>query len=218
MLGVIPTVDTEIDPAGFPALDLTETLLHLKSHSTLDNGLVASWITAATTYFEEQTGHQLISARRELWLDAFPTARKIEIPRPALQDVEAVEYQDATGTWLSFGDGASPEVPSWTFSTPAGIPARRGWVELKPGFAWPATPDLSSCVRIRYVCGYGDTHAAVPDLAKTVLRHLVQHFDRNRSAVVDKAMHELPFSVDAIVKLFKYRALPTLLPRNDVWP
>ena len=34
MLGVIPTVDTEIDPAGFPALDLTETLLRFTQLQT----------------------------------------------------------------------------------------------------------------------------------------------------------------------------------------
>lgn len=210
--------DSLITAPTDPAVTLAYTKQHLKSLGTADDALVLIWIAAATSYFEEQTGRQLITATREVWLDAFPflgaTGRhaRIELPHPPLQAVESVEYVDGYGNTASFDDGASPAVPSWTTTAPEGPYARRGFVEPLPGTSWPIARDQTAAVKIRYTCGYGDADTDIPELAKGVLCYLVAHFDTFRAAVHEARrgqVLELPYGVQAMLDGFKLSALPS---------
>lgn len=211
--GLIDTFDDLVLASSNLPLDLTETLLAMRSHSSAENSLVTDWIKAAGADFQEETGRQLLTARRYYWLDAFPVDRKIELPRPPLQVVEAVEYYNGDGDLVSFGDGASPETPSWIYKTFTGDHARRGYVELKYGFNWPTTQVRSSAVRITYQCGYGDTEADVPALIKSVLRQRVKDLDRLRGVVTEQEPYEIE-NVRKVINGFKYSAIPSLEPRR----
>jgi len=212
--GLIETFDELVTVVGDTPLDLTETKLAIRSHTSADDSLVSSWITASGEDFQEETGRQLITARRYFWLECFPLARKIELPRPPLQEVEAVEYYNSDGTLVSFGDGASPEVPSWIYTaSPTDPHGRRGFVELKDGFNWPATQVRALAVRIQYLCGYGNAHTDIPDLIKSVLRAKVSDRNRLRGGITETQ----PYAVESqsrVIQAFKYSALPSLVPRR----
>lgn len=212
--GLIETFDELVEVVGSTPLDATETKLAMRSHTSADDSLVSSWITAAGEDFQEETGRQLITARRYFWLECFPVARKIELPRPPLQVVEAVQYYDASGTLVSFGDGASPEIPSWIYTASSTDPhGRRGFVELKYGINWPTVQQRALAVRISYLCGYGAAHTDVPDLIKSVLRAKVSDRNRLRGGMTETQ----PYPVDSqsrVIQAFKYSALPSLVPRR----
>jgi hypothetical protein len=103
--------------AGSPpvsALTLDYAKQHIRALGSVDDVLTTVYINAAASYFEEQTGRQLLTATREAWLDAFPFVgasgmrARIELPRPPLQKVLDVRYVDATtGAWHS-SLGGSP--------------------------------------------------------------------------------------------------------------
>lgn len=211
--GLIDTFDDLVLASSNLPLDLTEMLLAMRSHSSVENSLVTDWIKAVGSDFEEETGRQLLTARRYYWLDSFPVDRKIELPRPPLQLVEAVEYYNADGDLVSFGDGASPETPSWIYQAFSGDHARRGYVELKYGFNWPTTQVRTSAVRISYLCGYGGTEASIPALIKSVLRQRVKDLDRLRGVVTEQEPYEIE-NVRKVINAFKYSALPSLVPRS----
>jgi hypothetical protein len=181
-------------------------------------------IDAAASYFEEQTGRQLLTATREAWLDAFPfagasgTAARIELPHPPLQKVLDVTYIDSTGVRRSFTDGASPATPHYTWSAPVGPYARRGVVEPLAGQVWPTVTAQTGAVRITYRCGYGDTADAVPALARGILCYLVGHFDTFLAAVHQGQVVELPYGVCELMDGFKYSAYPQQLLRPLAWP
>lgn len=198
------------------AVSVTNTKLQIRSHVTTDDDLVTDWIKATTQDFEESTGHQVMLARREYWLDAFPCQSKIELPWPKLVLVESVEYKDADGNWVSFGDGASPETVHWQAHYPDGVPATRGWIEPISGYDWPqALCTESAVVKITFQCGYAEASADVPSLIASALRFGVTDWNRFRGGTLaGNAVVDMPMGIQRIFDKFKYAALQTIPPRR----
>lgn len=215
---MIAIVDSLITPPAVPPMTVAYARKHIKAISNAEDLLVAGWIQAAGSYFEEQTGRQIITATREVWLDGFPSCGRIELPHPPLQSVVSVRYVNSSGDLASFDDGASPAVPSYSVKAPQGPYAVRGWLEPNYGGTWPTPRAESGAVRIQYTCGYGDAVEDVPELITAILCYLVGHFDQFRSAVHEArrgSLEELPFGVRMMLDGFKYSALPTMALRSD---
>lgn len=228
-LNMTDTLVSSVQEASPPvsALTLAYVKLHIRALGNADDTLIAVWINAAASYFESQTGRQLLTATREAWLDGFPFLgadgrnARIELPHPPLQSVSGVTYVDGNGLVQAFTDGASPAANRFRVSAPAGPYAARGWVEPISGSVWPIARDESGAVRIRYTCGYGDTPDAIPELARGILCYLVAHFDTFRAAVHEARrgqVLELPYGVQMMLDGFKYSALPTQVLRTHGWP
>lgn len=136
-----------------------------------DDAMVQRLISAARIHVDGNRGwlnRALITQTWELVLDAFP-AKEIELPLPPLQGVTFVKYLD-TAEVLQTIDPADYAVD--TTSEP-------GWIA--PGLSgWPATLHSINTVVIRFVAGYGDTAAAVPDpLRAGILLHVEALYDRD---------------------------------------
>ena len=196
-------------------ISLADAKLQIRSHSDLDDTLITRWITSEMQSFEEATGHQIMLARREYWLDAFPYQRKLELPWPKLVLVESVEYKNSDGDWTSFGDGASPETVSWQAHYPDGVPSTRGWIEPKADFDWPIALDESASVKITFQCGYAETTSDVPALIASAIGFGVTDANRFRGgAMTSNGPVAMPIGVEAIYRKFKYAALQTIVPRS----
>src|SRR5262245_45584391 len=95
------------------ALTLAYAKAHIRALGAPDDTLIQVYIDQAASYFEEQTNRQLLTAVREVWIDAFPfvgatgAAARIELPHPPLQSVTSVRYVDGDGVSQSFDNGAS---------------------------------------------------------------------------------------------------------------
>lgn len=214
--------DTLISTVGSGALSLEYAKLHIRALNNADDTLLAVYIDAAASYFESQTGRQLLTATRELWLDAFPFVgltggdARIELPHPPLQSVVSVKYIDGTGVLQSFA-GGSPVANLFRSSAAAGPYARRGWVEPIAGQPWPVARAETGAVRIQYTCGYGTNADAIPPMARGVLCYLVAHFDTFRSAVHEARrgqVLELPYGVQMMMDGFRLSALPSQVLRT----
>jgi uncharacterized phiE125 gp8 family phage protein len=202
------------------ALTLAYAKQHIRALGSVDDALTTVRIDAAAQYFESQTGRQLLTAVRELWLDAFPFLgasggnARIELPHPPLQGVVSVAYVDGTGVVQTLG--GSPTVLK--VSAPVGPYAARGSVEPLAGGVWPIARAETGAVRIRYTCGYGNASAAIPALARGVLCYLVAHFDTFPTAVHEARrgqVLELPYGVQEMMNGFKLSALSTQVLRTQ---
>jgi uncharacterized phiE125 gp8 family phage protein len=215
---IIYTDDSLVTAPTLLPIDVNWAKDHLKALVSSEDLLVESWIGAATQYFERLTGHQIMKATWEHWLDAFPSHARVQLPHPPLRQVLAVEYVSGDGTVLSFGDGASPETVSWQTRAPAGVPARRGWVETKYGMLWPLARIEAGAVRIRYEAGYAEAQDEMPDLIKAALLLLVGHFDQFRSEVHmsegSSKLERLPFGASSIIREFMNDSLSTQVLRT----
>lgn len=208
------------------ALTLAYAKLHIRSLNTADDALISVFIDAAASYFEEQTGRQLLTATREAWLDAFPwiggsgADARIELPHPPLIAVTSVKYIDGAGVLQSY-TGGSPVANLYRISAPSGPYATRGFVEPLFGGTWPIGRAETGALRIQYTCGYGSTPAAIPPLVRGILCFLVGHFDTFRSAVAEARngnILELPLGVRAMMDAFKYSALSSQVLRTYLDP
>jgi uncharacterized phiE125 gp8 family phage protein len=69
-----------------------------------------------------------------------------------------------------------------------------GYVVPAYGKTWPCTRAQINAVRVRYTAGYGATAADVPQSIVNWLRLHLEHYYRNRGAVVSTSVQALPYA------------------------
>lgn len=150
---------------------------HLRIDQDDEDALIADLGVAAREYFEEETGRQLIETTWEMRMDGFPTNSllPIVIPRPPLQSVTSITYNDGSSiqTW---------DASKYTVETPAGIGAGNGLVYPKVGENYPTTAVVPGAVTVTFVAGYG--HDLVPSGIKRTLLALIGDLYANRETQI----------------------------------
>lgn len=205
-----------IVPPTREPLDIEEVKKQRKFPSDTLDTLFDLWISAAREYLEEQTGRQLMTATWEYWLSGAPTCAVIELPRPPLQDVLSVTYDDADGVEQTLDPAL------YRVIAPAGPYCRRGSVQLLSGSSWPALQVQTNALRIRFLAGYGNVPGAVSPLIKYALLMLVGHFHKFGEEVNEARAQPVPLGAAAVISSLKYTALPSAPLRRVVgaasWP
>jgi len=208
----IVTTDTLITgPTVYP-LDLEEVKKARRFSSTTLDTLFDLWISAATQYYESETGWQLIDATYEYTLDAFPEQSEIELPHLPLLEIVSVKY-DVGGVETTFDSSNYRMTPA------EGVPTKRGRVSLLSGCSWPTADTQPAAVRVRYRAGFGSTPGSVPDLVKYALHTLVGHFHKYGEAVQDAttSLNEIPLGAKQVMLTARLQAMSTLKPTRSSW-
>ena len=181
-------------PAVEPVL-LADAKSHLNITDSGDDTLISAQILAARQLLERMLGQSLVTTTFDLFLDAFPSGRWsltressliINVPGGPLQSVASVNYLD----------------PVTAVET---VMASTGYnVDAASTAGWPITAKRINAVRIRYVAGYGDAAADVPDALKRAILLLVGHMYENREAVaVGVSTALLPMGVSEILSEYR---------------
>lgn len=208
MGSVIDTSLSLITGPSIEPIDLDEMKKFRRFGSTSLDTLFDVWGSAARQHFEEQTGRQLLTATWEYALDGVPSGDQIELPRPPLQTVDSVTYDDGDSVEQTFA------ASNYRVIAPAGSHAAPGRIVLLSGSSWPTTSGLAKSVRIRFTAGYGDAPGAVPELARYALYMLIGHFQKFGEEVQDAKFSALPIGASMVIRNFRDSALPTLIPRT----
>lgn len=200
-------------PDSGPALDLDKVKRQRRLGSTTSiDDLIDTWISGATSHFQEQTGRQIITAPFEYRVDCCPPVdRYIEIPKAPLQAVTAFKYLDGDEAEQTF------DAENYTVITPKGDHCAPGRVVLNSDASWPSTLQREGAVWIEFTAGYGDTPADVPALIQSTLMFLVGHFHRYGEEVQEGTLQTLPLGAATLIQAFKYSALPTQRPWEVSW-
>lgn len=77
---------------------LEEAKLHLRVSTAADDALIGSLIAAARGYVESHLRRALVTQVWDLYLDAFPAGKGIELAMPPLRAVESVTFFGDDGT------------------------------------------------------------------------------------------------------------------------
>ena len=196
-----------------------EAAAFLRLGNAADLDLVGMMVRAARRVVENETARALLTQTWEYYLDAFPGGDfwslsrplgvrpyhreiftlphqlSIQVPKPPLQSVTWIKYTDPSGAQQTL-DPSLYTVDAVT--EPARIlPVYGQW--------WPLTQAVPNAVVVRFVAGYGDTAAAVPEDLVNGLKMLLVHLYQNRQPVLtDTSVAELPMAADAL--LMPYRA------------
>lgn len=172
-------------PATEP-VTLAEAKAHLRIDTTADDTLIESLITAARQWCEDYERRAYVTQTITVKLDRF--TNKIVLPKPKLQSVTSVKYIDTAGVEQTL----STDIYNVdTYREP-------GRITLAYNQSWPTTRDDYNAVEIVYVAGYGDA-ADVPDRVKCAIKLIVGHLYENRESTAPISIHEVPFTVTALL-------------------
>jgi uncharacterized phiE125 gp8 family phage protein len=134
-------------------------------------------IPAARERAEQATRRQFITATYDLKLDGgFPG--EIVLPLPPLQSVLSVTYVDEDGATQTLA------TDQYTVDAPSGPRALRGRIVPAYNVSWPGTRSQINAVTVRFVAGYGSTHASVPPRLKMAMLTDIATLYENREDVV----------------------------------
>lgn len=136
-------------PAEEP-VTLADAKAHLRVDVPDDDAYIEGLIAVARVAAEDRLQRTLVHTPWRLTLDGFPAA--IELPMPPTVSVEAVEFRDLSGTWVTL-EPQDYEVD--TINEP-------GYLVPAPAARWPAVGPGINGVRVNYTAGYGPTGAHVP--------------------------------------------------------
>lgn len=185
------TYEVATQPAGLP-VELALVKQHCRISHDKEDTLLLGYIGAARDYFESHTNRTLIcTTYKERW-SCFP-ADGTEIHLrfvPAMLPVVAIRYYD-TANELQTLDASSYAAMSQGDG--------HSCVYHNDG-SWPATYSRPDAVEIEYAAGHAEDSSGVPDKAKQCILMLVEHWNRNRSAVaVGQQVQEVPFAVKSLL-------------------
>lgn len=173
-------------------LTTAEAKSHLRVDHSTDDTLIDAQVAAATSWVEEFTGRQLVTATWLLTLDRFPhSACPIILPRPPAATVTSI-------TWTK-SDETTDTVTASDYVLDNQDELSRHRIVLKDAFTWPTDTRNFASVRVLYTAGYGAA-AAVPDVYKTAIKLVVGNLYENRETqIVGTGIAELP-TLEALLR------------------
>lgn len=176
-------------PAGAEPVATSDLAAHLRIDSTGEYTLLTGLITAARELAEPRARRALVQQRYQLVLDDFPAGGDaLELPRPPLVSVDAVEYVDGDGTVTTWD---STNYQADTLREP-------GRVMPTAGQSWPSVGDHQlNAARIHFTAG--PTPDEVPQRIKQAIQMLAGHWYEYREDTAEVAPRSVPFAFDVLV-------------------
>lgn len=188
----IIALDIVTQPAVEP-LTTTDAKAHLRVDSSSEDTLIASYVTAARSYYEQAIWRALVTQTWAMRLEQWPDGECMVLPKPPLQSVTSIVYTDS--------DGTAHTMPTSDYIVYAQDPGR---IWLAFNASWPsATLRPGPSIVITFVAGYG-VAADVPEIDKQAIRLLLGHFYENRESVIAVpgiSLAQLPMAVQSIVHM-----------------
>lgn len=172
---------------------LPEVRRHLRNPPEEDNDFIRSLIRASTRRAAHYQGRDYMTTVYNYYFDDFPVNRRIELPRPPLQSVASVKYQDADDAQQTFSS-SSYQVVTYTDEA--------GFIEVGSTSSWPMVYDKADAVAIQFTSGYSAIHL-VPETAKAAIKLFVEaQYDRPPAAefkkLIDAAENLLNLELQAV--------------------
>lgn len=168
-----------LDPEGSP-------------ESTPHDALLEALISAARASAEAFTGLSFAMKRYKVTLDEFPDGA-IELQNPPLDSVVSVEYVDVDNELQTLDNTA------YTVDKSLVVP----WLLPAASSEWPATGSVANAVRVTFDAGY--TGDAIPPQARAAILLMVGHLFKNREAVSDVSMIEIPLGIEWLLRPLRVR-------------
>lgn len=134
----------------------------------VNDALVASLVSAATTAFERYTGKFLLTQTVTQTMDRFPSCDTITLRKGPVQSVTSITAYAADGTTTVLDPDQYV------------IDAATKRIVLKTNASWPEVGQVAGGVKIVYTAGYGDDGDSLPAPILQGIRHLIAHFYENR--------------------------------------
>jgi len=158
-------------------LSLDEVKEHLRIAGNDSDSELIGLIQEARVYVENITGRALITQTWQWKMDDLPTSLKI--PRPPLQSVSSVSYQDV--------DNATQTLASSNYTVDTNSEPGR-LVQSFSG-SYPSTYTDLDAVTITFISGYGDDPEDVPEIFKRSMKLYIEKMYDMTNAAYGEALN-----------------------------
>ena len=160
-------------PAAEP-LDLDQVRRQVRQIEGIDDTSLLDFIARVRGCVEDYLHRSLITQTREQVMDCFPRGMPIELQFGPVQSLSSVKYLDDSDVEQT-ESAANYETDIYS------VPAR---VQPRFGRIWPVLLPGLNRVRVRYVAGYGASHADVPPGIKTGMMLIIGTLYEHREDIV----------------------------------
>jgi uncharacterized phiE125 gp8 family phage protein len=151
-------------------VSLAELIAHARISGTAENAILTRNIAAAREVVEAITHRALITQTWELIMPLSWAQQAIDIAKPPLQSITSIKV-------LDWDDAETEQTASTYLALTKTTPGR---VLLKDGESWPTSDrDIDNFI-IRFVAGYGDTSADVPQKLREAVLEVATRITENR--------------------------------------
>lgn len=180
--------------------ELPVTVDEAKQHArifdnTEDDTLIDAYIRQAVSYLDGYTGA----------LGRFIITQTWDMPFEGFCDVLHLDVPDVQTATLSYIDADGVQQAVGTSSYVLDHGHRGGFVWVNPDYLYPVlSGDVPYPVTVRFTAGYGAA-ADVPETVKGLIRMLVAHYDNQRQASHASALSKVPFGVDDLINVLRWR-------------
>jgi uncharacterized phiE125 gp8 family phage protein len=170
---------------------------HLRIDGNDEGEILALYVKAARLHVENHISGKLISQTWEMVLDGFPEEDEVALPLPPLQSVTSIKYTPDGGSETTF-DSANYVVDADSFP---------GRIVLDYDASWPSdTLVAAGGVVIRFVAGYGDAAADVPEpIRQAILLYAGDLYENREDTLVAQGFSVTPLPNAARMLLASYR-------------
>lgn len=206
-----------VPPAGGdPVVTLVEAKAHSRVLSDAEDGLITSYIAAATLAVEKYLTRKLITQTIVAFMDEFPavgggawwdglrqgTPSSTGITSDVSIHLDLLPVQSVSEVAV-FNDADVETVFSATeYRVDDHDSDLRARISLVEGGVWPSDLRPTNAVKITYVVGYGAA-VSVPEDIKLAIKELVGHWCINREAVSDTTLKEVPLQYRFLIDQYK---------------
>ncbi len=181
---------TIITPPAVEPVSLADAKAQLRVDVPDEDTLIGSLIVAAREFCESFQGRAYITQTWEMYLDAWPSRDRFDIPLPPLQSVTSITYKDK--------DGVEATLPTTEYIVD--VKSQPGRVVLAYGKSWPSiTLYPVNPIAVRFSAGYG-TAGQVPQSTRQAMLLLISHWYEHRETVlIGSISKEIEFAVSALL-------------------
>lgn len=178
-----------------PALDTADARAHCHVTNTAEDTWFADAVEAATRLLQTHTGKRFITCTLDLIRDDWPGGptfepwqrtggrEPLELPGPVQRVADTVDDDPPLGLGVYYTQRFVADeltLDPTTYVVDVGDGAVEGRIVLKYGQVWPPNLEVANGVRVRYLAGYGDTAADVPDDIRQAIKVQVAEWYENR--------------------------------------
>lgn len=166
-----------------PLVSLPDAKAHLRVTESDEDGLIESYIAAASAWIDGPAGwlgRSIGLQTLELRTNVFASCDRL--PYGPVISITSVKYVDAQGVEQTVD--------------PAHYEVVEDGLAAASGFSWPSHRGDAEGVRVRYVAG---EPGFAPQVRQAVLLLVGQWFRNRMSVVVGTISSQLPFGVDALL-------------------
>ena len=155
-------------------VSLAEAKLHASIDESASNASVAAMISAARKLAENYTRRVFITQTWKMFLDEWPCASFIELPKAPLQSVTHIKTYDDS-------DAATTLAASNYFVDTMTKPGR---IVLRGTGSWPTVARVANGIEIQFVAGYATNPADVPAEIRQAILMMVTNMYEHRGETI----------------------------------